>query len=134
MASFVFNEAALQLQGGTITWASDTIKVRLVANSVTPNKDDTSMTGYTAIGTDQTLGSKTKTKDATNDRIVYDGADVSYTAVTSVSTIGWIIVYKFVTNDAGSTPIVCIDVTDTPTNGGDISVPWAATGIFYSQE
>lgn len=138
MASFTTNRGSRDLSVGTsgtaITWASDTIKVRLVASSVTPNKDDTSMTGYTAIGTDQTLGSKTFTEDTTNDRIVYDAADSTWSAVAGGSTVGWIVVFKFVTNDAGSTPIAVIDVTDTPTNGGDLTVVYAATGLFYLQQ
>lgn len=135
MASFVYNEGANGLlSGGTLTWASDTIKARLTASSVTPNKDDTSMTGYTAIGTDQTLGSKTKTKDTANDRIVFDAADPTWTAVAGGSTVGTVTIFKFVTNDAGSTPIASIDITDTPTNGGDITIQFDANGIFYLQE
>lgn len=120
--------------GTAINWASDTIKARLVASSFTPDKDNTSMTGYTAIGTDQTLGSKTFTEDTTNDRIVYDAADPTWTAVASGSTVGWCVVFKLVTNDAGSTPIAVIDLTDTPTNGGDITVTFNASGIFYLQQ
>lgn len=138
MASYVSNRGARDLSVGTsgtqITWASDTIKARLVASSVTPNKDDTSMTGYTAIGTDQTLGTKTFTEDTTNDRIVYDAADPTWTAVAGGSTVGWVVIYKFVTNDAGSTPIAVLDITDTPTNGGDITITFASTGIFYLQQ
>ena len=122
------------LSGGTINWASDTIKARLVASSATINKDDTSMTGHTAIGTDQTLGSKTKTKDTTNDRIVFDAADPVWTAVAGGSTVGTVDIFKFVTNDAGSTPIASLDITDTATNGGDITVQMSADGIFYLQE
>lgn len=138
MASFVTNRGARDLSvatGGTqITWASDTIKARLVASSFTPDKDNTSMTGYTQIGTDQTLGSKTFTEDTTNDRIVYDAADSTWTAVAGGSTIGWVVIYKFVSNDAGSTPIAILDVADTATNGSDITVQYAATGLFYLQE
>lgn len=138
MASFVTNRGARDLSvetGGTqIDWSADTIRARLVASSFTPTKDDTSMTGYTAIGTDQTLGSKTFTEDTTNDRIVYDAADPTWTAVAGGSTVGWVVVFKFVTNDAGSTPICVIDVTDTATNGGDITVTFDAAGIFYLQE
>lgn len=138
MASFVTNRGARDLSvatGGTqIIWASDTIKARLVASSFTPDKDNTSMTGYTAIGTDQTLGSKTFTEDTTNDRIVYDAADPTWTAVAAGSTVGWIAIFKFVSNDAGSTPIAILDITDTATNGGDITIVFATTGIFYLQE
>lgn len=135
MASFVNNAGAFQLLGnGTpIVFGSDTIKARLVASSVTPDKDDTSMTGYTAIGTDQTLGSKTITKDTTNDRIVYDAADPVWTAVAS-GTVGWVVVYKFVTNDAGSTPLFVIDNSDLVANGSDITWTIAATGIGYLQQ
>jgi hypothetical protein len=135
MASFVNNAAADGITGGTISWTSDTIKARLVASSFTPDKDDTSMTGYTAIGTDQTLGTKTRNKDTTNDRINFKAAALTWTAVAGGSTIGWIVVYKFVTNDAGSTPIAVIDVTDTATNGSDITFTADSTnGFFYLQQ
>lgn len=138
MASFVTNRGARDLSvvtpGTQINWTTDTIKARLVASSFTPTKDDTTMTGYTAIGTDQTLASKTFTEDTTNDRIVYDAADSTWTAVAGGSTVGWIAIFKFVTNDAGSTPIAIIDVTDTATNGGDITVQYDSAGIFYLQE
>jgi hypothetical protein len=139
MASFVNNKGSFGLQGASggtaIVWGSDTIKARLVASSVTPDKDDTSMTGYTAIGTDQTLANKTQTNDTTNDRTVYDNTvDPVWSAVAGGSTIGWIVVYKFVSNDAGSTPIFVADVTDTPTNGSDVTWTIAATGIGYTQQ
>lgn len=136
MASFVFNSGADGLEtGGGITYASDTIKARLVASSVTPNKDDAVMTGYTAIGTDQTLGTKTKTKDTTNDRIVYSAAGLTWTAVAGGSTVGYVVFYKFVTNDGDSIPIAMIDVTDTPTNGGNLTLsPDATNGYFYTQQ
>jgi hypothetical protein len=136
MASFVYNQGALNIAGEAtaIDWEADTIKARLVASTVTPNKDDTSMTGYTAIGTDQTLGTKTRAADTTNDRVTFDAADPTWTAVAGGSTVGWVVLYKFVVNDAGSTPIACIDVADTATNGGDITVTFDATGCFYLQE
>lgn len=135
MASFITNAGADGLlTSGTITWASDTIKARLVASSATVNKDDTTMTAHTAIGTDQTLGSKTKTKDTTNDRIVFDAADPVWTAVAGGSTVGYVTIFKFVSNDAGSTPIAVLDITDTPTNGGDITIAFNVDGAFYLQQ
>lgn len=132
MASFVTNSGADGLtSGGGITWSSDTIKARLVATSVTPNKDDTAMTAYTGIGTDQTVANKTKTKDTTNDKIVFSFDAVTWSAVTTGSTVGFVVIYKFVTNDAGSTPIAVIDVTDTPTNGSDMTyTPDSTAGAF----
>ncbi len=133
MAYFVYNEGAESLLDGSVVWASDTIKARLVASSATPNKDDTDLaSGYTAIGTDQTLGSKTRTKDTANDRIVYDAGNVTYTAVAGGSTVGWCIIYK---DDGGNgVPIAALDIDNTATNGGDITVAFSADGIFYLQQ
>lgn len=135
MASFMFGAGRLALTtaGGTITFVSDTIKFRLVKSSVTPVITATVMTGLTAVTgtTDQTLGSKTSATDSTQGyKVKYTGANSTWTAVASGDTVGWVVGYKFVTNDADSVPIVCIDVTDTPTNGGDIVAPWSANGIF----
>jgi hypothetical protein len=133
MAYFVYNEGAESLLDGSVVWASDTIKARLIASVATPNKDDDDLaSGYTAIGTDQTLGSKTRTKDDTNDRVVYDAADATWSAVAGGSTVGWCIIYK---DDGGNgVPIAALDITDTPTNGGDITVQFNASGIFYLQQ
>lgn len=135
MASFVSNAGADGLLTGTIDFSSDTIKARLVASSVTPDVDDTVMTGYTAIGTDQTLSTKVVTKDTTNNRIEFSAADLTWSAVASGSTVGWVVIYKFVTNDAGSTPIAVIDVANTATNGSDMTLAADATnGFFYTQQ
>ena len=135
MASFVTDAGSIGLQNASITWSSATIKARLVSSSVTPTKGSAVMTGLTAIGTDQTLGSKTgPTTDGTNHRTAYDAADPTWTAVAGGSTAGWVVVYKFVTNDGDSIPIAVLDVTDTPTNGGDIGVTFDSTGIFYTQQ
>jgi hypothetical protein len=133
MAYFVYNEGAESLLDGSIDWAADTIKARLVASAATPNKDDDDLaSGYTAIGTDQTLGSKTRTKDDTNDRIVYDAGNPTWTAVAGGSTVGWCIVYK---DDGGNgVPIAALDIDNTATNGGDITVTFSADGIFYLQQ
>lgn len=132
MASFVFDEGAESLQDNSIVYATDVIKIRAVTG--VPSRTDTAMTGHTGVGTDQTLGSKTRTKDTTNHRIVYDAADPAWTAVAGGSTIVGFEVYKFVTNDAGSTPIVFIDVTDFSTNGGDIGLQFSTDGIAYTQQ
>lgn len=133
MANFAYNEGVSQLLSGSINWSSDTIKCRLIASTATPNKDDTSLaSGYTAIGTDQTLASKSRTKDNTNDRVVYDAADPTFTAVASGSTIGWAIVYK---DDGGNgVPIAALDVVNTATTGGNATITFDTAGIFYFQQ
>jgi len=80
-----------------------------------------------AIGTPQTIGSKTFTNG------VFDGADVTFTAVTGNSVEALIIYID--TGVAGTSPLVAyIDtsVTGLPVtpNGGNIAITWNASGIF----
>lgn len=80
-----------------------------------------------AIGTPQTIGSKTFTNG------VFDGADVTFTAVTGNSVEALIIYVD--TGVAGTSPLVAyIDtsVTGLPVtpNGGNIAITWNASGIF----
>lgn len=86
----------------------------------------TSLTGV--VGTAQIIGA---TKSYTNG--VFDGADVTYTAVTGASAEA--IVIYIDTGTAGTSRLVAfIDtgVTNLPVtpNGGDISITWSASGIF----
>jgi hypothetical protein len=79
------------------------------------------------VGTPQVIGSKTFTSG------VFDGADVTFTAVTG-NTAEALIIY-IDTGTAGTSPLVAfIDtgVTGLPVtpNGGNIAVTWNATGIF----
>lgn len=80
-----------------------------------------------AIGTPQTIGSKTFTNG------VFDGADVTFTAVTGNSVEALVIYID--TGVAGTSPLVAyIDtsVTGLPVtpNGGNIAITWNASGIF----
>jgi hypothetical protein len=79
------------------------------------------------VGTDQTIGSKTYTNG------VFDGADVTFSAVSGASVEALVIYID--TGVAGTSRLVAyIDtgVTGLPVtpNGGDISVTFNASGIF----
>lgn len=80
-----------------------------------------------SIGTPQTIGTKTFTNG------VFDGANVTFTAVTGNSVEALIIYID--TGTAGTSPLVAyIDtsVTGLPVtpNGGDITITFNASGIF----
>lgn len=80
-----------------------------------------------AVGTPQTIGSKTYVDG------VFDGADVTFTAVTG-NTVEALVIY-IDTGSAATSPLVAyIDtsVTGLPVtpNGGDITITWNASGIF----
>ena len=107
-----------------------TVKVALVDTGVytysAAHQFLTSLSGV--VGTAQTIGA---TKTVTNG--VFDGADVTYTAVTGNSVEALVIYVD--TGSAATSPLVAyIDtgVTGLPVtpNGGDITVTWNASGIF----
>ena len=118
MASGMYNIGRQGLIDGTIDMDTNTIKIALIKDTETFDETDTTMTGPGAnrLGIDQTLGTITVTAG------VFDAADPTWTAVAGGSTIHGAIVFKYGTNDAGSTPICFIDLTDTATNGGDITI------------
>jgi hypothetical protein len=107
-----------------------TVKVALVdTGTYTYNSADQFLTSLTGVvGTAQTIGA---TKSVTNG--VFDGADVTYTAVTGNSVEALVIYVD--TGTAATSPLVAyIDtgVTGLPVtpNGGNITVTWNASGIF----
>jgi hypothetical protein len=126
MASAHYNLALQNYTTAGINLSSDTIKVRLQRTSAyTFNATHTTMTSIgTGVGTDPTLGSKSLV-DGT-----FDAADAAWTAVTAGAAIDCLIIYKFVTNDAGSTPLAYIDGFSVTPNGGDITAVWQGTTPF----
>jgi hypothetical protein len=110
--------------------SSGTVKVALVDTGVyTYNSTDQfwSAASSASVGTPQTIGSKTFTNG------VFDGADVTFTAVTGSSVEALVIWID--TGTASTSPLVAyIDtsVTGLPVtpNGGDITITWNASGIF----
>jgi len=107
-----------------------TVKVALVDTGVyTYNAADQFLTSLTGVvGTAQTIGA---TKSVTNG--VFDGGDVTYTAVSG-NTVEALVIYVD-TGSAATSPLVAyIDtgVTGLPVtpNGGNISITWSVSGIF----
>ncbi len=80
------------------------------------------------VGTDQEIGTKTYTGG------LFDGADVTYTAVTGNSAEALVLYRKNAGANTTWRLIAYIDtgVTGLPVtpNGGDISITWNASGIF----
>lgn len=110
--------------------SAGTVKVALVDTGVyTYSSTDQfySSVSSAVVGTPQTIGSKTFVNG------VFDGADVTYTAVSGNSVEALVLYID--TGTAGTSPLVAyIDtsVTGLPVtpNGGDISITWNASGIF----
>lgn len=131
MANAIYPKYKEALISGSanISLSSGTVKVALVDTGTytysAAHEFLTSLTGV--VGTAQTIGSKTVTNG------LFDGADVTYTAVSGASVEALVIYID--TGVAGTSRLVAyIDtgVTGLPVtpNGGDISVTWNASGIF----
>ena len=136
MADAKYNIAKSELWKGTFVVLTDTIKIALVTSAYVPNIDTHQFfsditnevvgTGYTAGGA--TLASKTVTKDDTNDKGVFDAADVVWT--TATITARGAVLYKSTGTATTSTLIAYYDFTvDKSSSGGNFTVQIAATGL-----
>ena len=134
MASAMYNNARQAFMDGLIDLNTNTIKVRAVADEdYTYTATHTAMSSVTkySASTDYTLTSPTIVDG------VFDAADASpaFTAlaVDGTKDIDGLVIFKFVTDDAGSTPILYIDLgTAVRPNGGNINITWdsGANKIF----
>ena len=123
-----YKEAIIQSSANSSL--TGTVKVALVDTGVyTYNAAHEFLTSLTGVvGTAQTIGA---TKSYTNG--VFDGGDVTFTAVTGNSVEALVLYID--TGTAGTSRLVAyIDtsVTGLPVtpNGGDISITWSGSGIF----
>jgi hypothetical protein len=125
------------IDGGTLfDWNTDTIKCAVVTSAYTPNQDtddfwndvsanEASASGYTAGGA--TLASCTVTYDTTNNRVVLDAADVTW---TSAVTGRYLVVYKD-TGTASTSPLLGYYDNTTDFGGGStLTVTWDSTGVL----
>lgn len=149
MASMTFDEGAMQLEsGGSVNFASDTIEVILTKATYSPTLADTNTVlaaaeisgvsgyagGYGGAGR-KVLASKTKTKDGTLHRIVYDAADPSAWTLGVGDTVGGAIIgKKGSANDTTAVLLFFLDFTDIPTNGSTFTLVFHADGMAYTQQ
>jgi hypothetical protein len=134
---------------GTIDLLVDTIKTVLVTSQYTPARTDLvvdaggandvvdaeiNVTGYTrgwnGAGR-KALASKTVVVDQANNRAEFSAGNLTWTSLGSGATIAaMVLVKEGVSNDTTSRLIAYLDVTDTPTNGGNIAFTFDAEGII----
>lgn len=135
MAGKLFNAGAFGLCSGTIVYATDVIRGRLVETSQEVDTKATSMTGIGLPATDIAVGGRitSPVKDDTNDRVVYNLANPTFPSVAAGPEINRMVLFKFITNDAGSVPIAIIEIDPTTPTGVDIAVTVDPAGAFYLQ-
>ncbi len=148
MASFAYGLAMELIVEQTLDWISDAaIKAGLSNTTHVPDKDDQylddagaddfidgelSGTGYASgFGNSgrHALTSKAVVYDVANDRVELDADDSVWTAINA-GTIAHVTILKEITSDALSPVVIEIDVADTVTNGGDITIAYDAEGIL----
>lgn len=135
MATVIYNRGLDELAD----WGTNTYKFMLMKSGYTPNKDhdyvaDVTPASYeiTVAGySRQTAGTKTRTIDDSNDRIVYDCADVDFGTPASGETVVGMILYREVTNDADSILICYYDLGSIPLTGSSFIVLTGTNGVMY---
>lgn len=138
MATLVYNTGKEQILNGGIDLDTNTIKAMLVGTGYTEDADHDYVADLSAnesAGTNyvrKTL-TITITKDDTNDRVVVDATDVTWTALgADVGTVYGVVIFKDTGNDATS-PLIYFGKFSTAyvSNGADLTLVFAALGLFY---
>jgi hypothetical protein len=135
MANVVTNKGCYIILDSSLALLTDTIKCILLSSTHTPSRtinfiDEGGASDMVdaRIGTDQTLGNKSITEDDSNNRAYLDADDPVWTAVAGGSTITNVGIYKDTGTPTTAPVIGYYDVTDTATNGGNITLQFAVAG------
>ena len=147
MSNIAYQAGVAELLSDGKTWDGATWKALLVrsTSTYTPDKDhdllgadiidnglvEISVASYGRI----TISSPTISKDDGNDRVVIDCGDVSFGNLESGQTVKAIIIYRHVTNDADSIPLLYIDtdpggLLPRALGGGSFTVVISANGLI----
>ena len=151
MATGAFNRGIQRIWNGSDDYLTDTIKMALLGTTTlyTYDPDDNFMaeggandpddaelqgvTGYTrGFGNAgrKTLAGKLVTENDTNNRVEIDCDNFTWTTLGAGDTITAAIILKEITNDSASPIFSHNEVTDTPTNGGDVTITIPANGFL----
>jgi hypothetical protein len=150
MASGWYSQGLLKCLDGTIDLDTSTIKVMLVDAGYTydpdhqvidPGTNDAAdlsfneivATNYTGgfAGAGRKTAVVTLQKSNTNNRVEIAIADLTWTALggaTNDTASGAVVIYETGGADTASIPIAFLDFADTPTNGGNFTLDFAALG------
>lgn len=144
MANLVYNRGFFVFARGLVSGSTASgIQVMLVSTGYTPalthNTVDDGTTsdplsyeigvgGYSR----QSLSGLAAFEDDTNTLAGVDASDATFSSLSAGATIGGAVSFRYstsggTTSDTGQDLISFYDVTDTPTNGGDITIQWAST-------
>lgn len=141
---FIYNQAKYLLAAGTLDLLNDNIAAILVSvdytgANATPNADvldsgaagnvasyeltTATVTGYARV---LLTGRAAVETDASN-TACFVASNTTFTSLASGNTVGGVILIKDTGANTTSPLIAFFDITNTPTNGGDITIQWANT-------
>ena len=130
MAETVYNVAKAGLLDGSIDLDTDDIRCLLLTGSVTISADHATVAAVVAANTEasdgsyarQALTTETVTQNDTDDRAEFTADTIDF-GVLDNETPAAALIFKFVTNDAGSTPISIHDTGfGTAANGAGYTI------------
>ena len=132
----VFNEAITSIGKCEIDYLNDTVVVLLLTAAPDIDADTfiSDLSGEVSGGgyTRKTLASKTITTDSTNDRAIFDAADVQWTSL--IADFRYIVVSQSTGNDSTSRCITTIDTGETQSiDAGTYDITWPTSGVFFVQ-
>ena len=139
--SFAYTPAKYKFGRGEIAWQSSDIRVLLVMSNTTADTDQDAATISAFTTLDEFDGANYVRKaptgeavnqDDVNNRAELDADDITWTALGARTRQGIaMVVYKFVTDDTDSVPILYIDSGGFPFtgNGGNVAVTWNVEAI-----
>jgi hypothetical protein len=145
MANFVYDYGKFLLANGGVNLLTANLVVVLMANTyinggtpstgVANNKSNVHSevssyeitTGTVSGYARQVLGTKSVAEDDPNGFAYLKAANTTFTGLGTGNTIGGAVIIVDTGVNTTSSLIAFFDVTDTPTNGGDITIQWALT-------
>lgn len=125
MANLVTNKCKFELFTGDANLDAADLRVALIKTSLI-TADTNFMNEITEVTVGgyarQTLAGETVTEDDTNDFAYLDATDPEFTSLVAGETIVGAVLFRHTGNDATAPTYALYDVTDTPTNGGNVTI------------
>lgn len=132
MANLVTNKAKYELFTGDANLDAADLRVLLLktyvidaddnfVDDLVPGTNEVSVSGYSR----QTLSGETVTEDDTNDFAYLDATDPVFSSLATGETVVGAVLFRHTGSDATAPVYAGYDVTDTPTNGGNITIQFA---------
>ena len=128
MADLVTNRGKFELFTGDANLDAADLRYCLIKTTI-PTVDANFRSDVTELTVGgygvQTLAGESVTEDDTNDFAYLDATDPVFTALVAGETIIFGGLYRHVTIASDSPLYACHDVTDTATNGGNVTIQFA---------